>query len=435
MKLLSLITLFTTAASLQAQVTTSVSIDSTFANVNDDVVGSGTLTDGGLSAGWSLTSTVSGTNDWANIGLTNATGSSFIQYNFQNTTGVSTDVNEIEFSVTPNAGAQVGNITLEQSPDFNGGGWNGSSSVPFSMTLSWAGGEMATLSDPNNQLNIADGTSIASGTTITANNVETLQANDSWSIELPEGVEILTVNFLSGGNTAFNVEYLSFAASLTVADTDTDGIPDSLDIDKDNDGILNVDEGSTSLFTAEFAGTFGSLPNEDSSTADPNQRDLQSPVIGYDFVTSNNAAGQYSVTNAAGADAFFPGAFFAHLVDNTTGTNEGAFLVVNGSTVQAAFFSETITLVANTDYDFGFFSANGVAAPSNESNPYEIGMRIFDSNDSLVVEIESGERTSLDWEETSSSFNTGSETQFRFEVFNISIEAAGNDFAIDAIFV
>ena len=123
-------------------------------------------------------------------------------------------MNEIEFSVTPNAGAQVGNITLEQSPDFNGGEWNGSTNAPFSMTLSWAGGEMATLSDPNNQLNIADGTSIASGTTITANNVETLQANDSWSIEFPEGVEILTVNFLSGGNTAFNVEYLSFAASL-----------------------------------------------------------------------------------------------------------------------------------------------------------------------------------------------------------------------------
>ncbi len=210
-------------------------------------------------------------------------------------------------------------------------------------------------------------------------------------------------------------------------DTDGDGVGDAVDIDDDNDGILDVNE-SASLFVSEFNGTFGSL-------TETNARDLQSSVSGYSFAASNNAAGQYAVVNAAGADSFHGATLFDHLIDNTTDQADGAFLVVNGASTQGAFFSEQIILDANTSYDFGFFSANGVPASIANSNPFEIGLRIINSDGVIVANIADGPQTSSDWVEHSDSFNTGSETQFTIEVFNISTQASGNDFAIDDIFV
>ena len=122
---------------------------------------------------------------------------------------------------------------------------------------------------------------------------------------------------------------------IDYSDTDGDGIANSIDIDDDNDGILDVNE-TASLVTSEFDGTFGSLIST-------NARDLQNPVDDYTFTSSNTAAGQYAVVNASGADSFHGATLFDHLVDNTTGDLNGAFLVVNGATVQGTFISEQIT--------------------------------------------------------------------------------------------
>jgi len=168
---------------------------------------------------------------------------------------------------------------------------------------------------------------------------------------------------------------------------------------------------------------------------DSNARDLEGPVAGYTFTAANNAAGQYAVVNSAGADSFHGAALFDHLVDNTSGSPDGAFLVINGGTTQGAFFSEEITLTANTDYDFGFHSANAILQTGTPQNPFEVGMRVFDSEGNLVATIQDGPQTDSDWVNHSSAFNTGAETTFTIEVFNISTEASGNDFAIDDIYV
>ncbi len=212
-------------------------------------------------------------------------------------------------------------------------------------------------------------------------------------------------------------------------DSDGDGVADVVDIDDDNDGILDVNE-SASLFVAEFEGTFGSL-------SDGNSRDLQDQngVDGYTFRANNNSAGQYAVVNSAGADNFHGATLFDHLVDNTTGDAEGAFLVINGGTTQGVFFSEEITLTANTEYDFGFHAANAILQSGAATYPFEIGMRVLNSEGEVVAEISDGPQTSSDWVDHSNILNTGEETNFTIEVFNISTNASGNDFAIDDIYV
>ena len=216
-------------------------------------------------------------------------------------------------------------------------------------------------------------------------------------------------------------------------DSDGDGVANANDIDDDNDGILDTVESDQSLFVAEFEGTFGTLPQGS------NYRDLQNPVPGYTYTTNITPAGTYVVTNGYGAAAMHPNTVWDHVRGHTTGNDDDAFLAVNGSTTQGTFFSETVALAANTDYDFGLWIRNAAAAGGPfggaAGNPFNIEIEVKNSSGVVVASISSGDVAAADWTQVGSSFNTGSETQFTFSVRNLSTAFGGNDFSLDDIYL
>lgn len=133
-------------------------------------------------------------------------------------------------------------------------------------------------------------------------------------------------------------------------DSDNDGVGNDCDVDDDNDGILDSDEGCETLFSSEFKGTFGVSPD-----ASPFYRDLETPPgTGYSYgpgTNGNNAAGKYTVTNRQGAILNHPAAIWEY-PGHTDGSDTDCFLLVNGSTSVGTFFREDITLTAANGYRY-----------------------------------------------------------------------------------
>lgn len=223
-------------------------------------------------------------------------------------------------------------------------------------------------------------------------------------------------------------------------DHDNDGIANGTDLDDDNDGILDTDENCGTL-KAEFNGTFGVLPNSLSDPINNNRRNLQSPVNGYSYISSDlglDTDTRYCVVNKAGIlNMHSLPLAFRSIAGHTTGTNEDAYLAVNGSTTQGVFFSETVILSKNNDYNFGAWAvnANDTTIPFSLVNA-EIGIRIKNSQSVIIASASTGILLkSNDWQLGQSSFNTGNENIFTIEMYNISMTGAGNDFYVDDVFL
>ena len=207
-------------------------------------------------------------------------------------------------------------------------------------------------------------------------------------------------------------------------DSDNDGIIDSIDLDDDNDGISDNVECSVELISRESAGTFG----ESSSSL---IRDVEAPIAGYTYASPiNTGESQYAVINGY-KDGWH--VFFDTLVGHTTGTQDDAFLAVNGSPVQGDFYTQNVDLLANTDYDLSVWAANAVTG-SAASYPAEIGIRVEDAQGNVIATYTTGSLTvSHEWVKAGGIFNSGTNTSAKLYIWNISTGSAGNDFAIDDI--
>jgi VCBS repeat-containing protein len=223
-----------------------------------------------------------------------------------------------------------------------------------------------------------------------------------------------------------------------IRDTDGDGVADIIDIDDDNDGILDAVEANTSGLAGEFNGTFGTL------SPGNNTRNLQSPVGGggYTYAVSpsneppptNDGAGEYAVVNRQGSIDFHATGGFFDSFGHTTGTADDAFLAVNGSTAVGIFTAETVQVLPNTSYEFGFWLKNGGNNPTGF--PVNVGMRVIDpATNTVLATVSSGSTAAANWTEVQGAINTASATSLRFELFNISTGSVGNDFMIDDIFL
>ncbi len=171
---------------------------------------------GTMVANWSLQTSVSGT-DFSNYALTG--GTKGLQYTFINDVNGSEDVNTIAFIVSTVDPSDVVNISLAQSPYFGTPGtWNGGNFETAQFSVSWAGGGMATVTDPDNQLaGLSSGSTFSSGTTVVFSSNQILNTVDSWGISLPSGVSSVVVGWSSlnpSPNSDLTREWLTFDANV-----------------------------------------------------------------------------------------------------------------------------------------------------------------------------------------------------------------------------
>jgi hypothetical protein len=108
--------------------------------------------------------------------------------------------------------------------------------------------------------------------------------------------------------------------------------------------------------------------------------------------------------------------------DHTTGT--GLMLFVDGSPIpSSAFWSQTVTLAANTDYTFSGF----IRVVSSMSPPI---IQLFGNSVALGSAFATQQQTTS-WQSFTESFNSGANTSITFNLVDTNLLGRGNDFAID----
>ncbi|WP_170061094.1 Ig-like domain-containing protein [Spirosoma aerolatum] len=210
-----------------------------------------------------------------------------------------------------------------------------------------------------------------------------------------------------------------------VPDSDGDGLPDNIDLDDDNDGILDIYEDCTaSLVTEEFQGTFGQTSVCRAST---------SSVTSYAFACQPNA-GQYTILNQSIPPTWNNPVFQALNGHSSTAATD-AYMWVNGSSAVGVFYSGQFTVTTANTYNFGCWAANMVKAGTNIGLP-NVGVRIINTATSAQVSnITSGNLPEGGtWQQVGSSVTLSPGT-YRLEMYNIGTAISGNDFGVDDIYV
>ncbi|GGH20229.1 hypothetical protein GCM10007423_00520 [Dyadobacter endophyticus] len=213
-------------------------------------------------------------------------------------------------------------------------------------------------------------------------------------------------------------------------DSDGDGVGNDCDVDDDNDGVLDTDEGCETLFNNEFKGTFGVSPD-----AAAFFRDLQNPPgTGYSYgpgVNGNNAAGKYTVSNRAGSIVNHPGPIWEY-AGHTDGSDTDCYLLVNGSTSVGTFFREDIQLTAGNGYRYQMWHKG--AWNQGAGGAYNLRIEIRRVSDNLLVSsIATGAIGDVLWRSLGVDFTAPSTGVYRATLVNTSVQAGGNDFSIDDI--
>jgi PEP-CTERM motif len=144
---------------------------------------------------------------------------------------------------------------------------------------------------------------------------------------------------------------------------------------------------------------------------------------------SNTTEGQYTVRS----NPFPWNGLFISAADHTTGS--GQMYVGNGSPVDGAIVwqSVALTVVANTDYFFEAFVMNVCCAqpfPGNSPSILEFSV----SGQSLGTKTTDLALAGT-WQGLSQSWNSGANTSVVLSLINRNTAAAGNDFAIDDIYL
>ncbi len=258
-------------------------------------------------------------------------------------------------------------------------------------------------------------------------------------------LEIGNTAFLGARNYPFNLQCAN-QGTADNQDYDCDGVINSEDLDDDNDGILDTDEGAEPLYLVNH--DFGTIPTN-RANRNANYRDLETqPEAPYRFVTSNGGEAQYAVSNKYGASRWHSLGFWG-AGDNTGqgGGADNAYLLINGGRTVGTFFRKNFMVNANKDYTFGFYHKTAVPPRYSNVPGYNIVAYVVavDENDQVLRDGNNnpiilstrttGTQTrSYNWTLEEGSFNTGAYTRVSFYIQNLSLSVGGNDFSIDSIY-
>lgn len=207
------------------------------------------------------------------------------------------------------------------------------------------------------------------------------------------------------------------------------------------------------LVTGEDEGTFGVM------APGVNTRDLEIPPTstgsGASYAYGGTAVGsllpeaRYVITSKTWSPNIHNspasnGYHWHGLVGHTTGTDNDAYLAINGATSVGIFYKQNFQLVANQDYQLSLWAMNAALLGTVATqSPPNLGIRMIRTSDRVkVADTNTGNLaqtfksfTTSNWKQASVKFNAGSGGTFRLEVYNVSTAQVGNDYAIDDVSV
>ncbi|WP_300978615.1 discoidin domain-containing protein, partial [Flavobacterium sp.] len=221
-----------------------------------------------------------------------------------------------------------------------------------------------------------------------------------------DGLETVVGNGVYKGVYSYNnAIYSSITACL---DSDGDGVIDVNDIDADNDGIINSEEGYE-CFSTDTCNLF-----TESALASTNL------VVNGNFEAGNTGfTTTYTVGSANCAQYVLSSSTW---VGTAGSCSQGNAMQINAACSGSYFWRQTITVKPNTDYKFGFSYAHALQAQLG----YTINGGSMQGNFINTVST---------WSKHETIINSGSNTSLTISLFELSGISAGADFAVDDIYL
>ena len=317
--------------------------------------------------------------------------------------------------------------------------------------------------------------------TLTQPSISTLAIGESTTFTItfdPEtiGTKSATLQILNDDIDASDSEdnytfYIQGEAIKTFPDTDGDGIPDNVDGDDDNDGLLDTTEDNTcktyayatQVETVFLNETFGagynriqvSESSEGSSTTYCYE-DGTGACGGDINVNDGSYTLYYQASNGDGINqtpngdvaSWADGHWYVgldHTPDSIDGAEPGRMLIVNASYDPGIFYEATINGVTpGVEVVYGFSLINLIRTDhpnvANMKKP-QVAIAVYDPNGVLIALESSGlidptdaTNPNGDWINLETTF-TSTSSQFTIQLINDQEGGGGNDLAIDDIYV
>ncbi|WP_298500433.1 LamG-like jellyroll fold domain-containing protein [uncultured Algibacter sp.] len=268
--------------------------------------------------------------------------------------------------------------------------------------------------------------------------------------------------------------YIQGEAVKTFPDTDGDGVPDNIDGDDDNDGLLDSTEDNScktyaysnqveSVFLNEtFGSGYDRVRIEDLADGVTTTYCYENGAGGGCFGGNDLNDGEYTIFNNSTSDiASWSSTYWYQGLDHTDNALDengpGRMLIINASYDPGIFYSATINGVTpGVEVTYGFSVINldrsdapclegcpgGASWDDNPRNRPEVLIAVYDPNgNALIPTTTSGliqptdaSNPNGDWVTVETSFTTTS-SQFTVQLINSQDGGAGNDLAIDDIYV
>ncbi|MCD9636251.1 Ig-like domain-containing protein, partial [Tenacibaculum maritimum] len=207
----------------------------------------------------------------------------------------------------------------------------------------------------------------------------------------------------------------AIAIIIVEPDTDEDGIVDSIDLDDDNDGILDVNEKPCFVSLENFGSGKGNILINHSNVPVGN--------VGNVRIGSNpDFVGKPWFQSKSGADA--------------TGDPEGRYLSLDNpkGSAPVLIYKESINVEVNQEYSYSFFAAAAKEAIGKQAIAYpDARIEVKDDLGMVLQTINTGTFT-LDWKKFELLF-TSTTTTVTVEIYNNNIRELDNTLLIDEIFV
>ena len=216
-------------------------------------------------------------------------------------------------------------------------------------------------------------------------------------------------------------------------DSDKDGIPNNLDLDDDNDGILDSDECYSQRFEIGQGGTFGSGSAEFGQKLNNNETEyIYAPATG---ISPQSTPGQYSIIKDT-QSVDYSNDVFRTIKDRTDpGNGYFAYFDMGINDRGFAMFTTQLNVIPNTEFRVSFWIA-GPFQRTDANSTGILGLQIVDGANVLINQNTTVIDNS-DWKKYTYTFTTGpTSTVVLFKIINNSTGGInGSDVAIDDIIV